>query len=286
MFTMNRFARLFKLALFILFILAFYFALDRWLYERLLNSLYITLDDFPTEYATAMKTLSNDDSFYEHYSYAQSLEYDTSAHPDTTIPPIIHFIWFENLYETTDVTSIPSMGSNAPHRCQKVNPDFTVNVWNSSAARDLLEEHYPWFVETYDSYEHPIQRVDAIKYFVLYHYGGFYLDLDISCRRSLAPLQPFPAWAPKASPLGVNNDALAFRRNHPAVDKMLKMLRVRNKNLLFPYLTIFWSTGPQFTGDILKAYLEEYHGAGHKRYSGGSKYPSGQSEFCVSLRQS
>ena len=77
-------------------------------------------------------------------------------------------------------------------------------------------------------------------------------------------------------PLGVNNDALAFRKGHAAVEKMTKMLRARNKNLLFPYLTIFWSTGPQFTGDILKEYLEEYHSAGHKHYAGESKWPSGE----------
>ena len=194
MFMMYRIARLFKLALFILFVLTLYFLLDRWLYERLLNSLYITFDDFPLDYAEAMKSLSNDDRFYEEYNYAQTPKYNTSVPLDTTIPPIIHFIWFENLYETTDVTNIPSMGSNAPHRCQKVNPDFDVKVWNASAARDLLEQYYDWFLPTYDNYPYPIQRVDAIKYFVLHHYGGFYLDLDITCRRSLTPLRPFPAW--------------------------------------------------------------------------------------------
>jgi mannosyltransferase OCH1-like enzyme len=60
----------------------------------------------------------------------------------------------------------------------------------------------------------------------------------------MTPLQPFPAWVPQAWPLGVNHDALAFRKRHPAVVEMTKMLRVRNKNLLFPYLTIFWSTEP------------------------------------------
>lgn len=104
----------------------------------------------------------------------------------------------------------------------------------------------------------------------------FYLDLDIACRTSLKPLQPFPAWAPKAMPLGVNNDALAFRKGHNAVEKMTERLRRRNKNLVFPYLTIFWSTGPQFTGDILKEYLEGYHSAGHKYYRGQSKWPSGE----------
>jgi mannosyltransferase OCH1-like enzyme len=263
---------LIKFALIILILFAVYLTRDRWVYERLLNSLYITLDDFPPDYAAALRALPNDKEL-KQYNYSNYPDRTS----DTTIPPIIHFIWFKDLYEThTEISDIPSIGSHAPTECQRHNPDFTVNVWNSSAARSMLETNYEWFLNTYDSYTHPIQRVDAIKYFILDLYGGFYLDLDISCRRSLTPLQPFSAWVPRARPLGVNNDALAFRRAHPAVKKMTKMLRVRNKNLLFPYLTIFWSTGPQFTGDILKSYLEEYHGAGHKPYAGANKYPSGK----------
>ena len=37
---------------------------------------------------------------------------------------------------------------------------------------------YPWFLETFDGYPYPIQRADAIRYFVLHHFGGIYIDLD------------------------------------------------------------------------------------------------------------
>ena len=30
----------------------------------------------------------------------------------------------------------------------------------------------------YDSYRFPIQRIDALKYFILRHFGGIYVDLD------------------------------------------------------------------------------------------------------------
>lgn len=146
---------------------------DRWSYEQLLNSLYITFDDFQADYAEALKASSYNDTRIQEYNY---LNYPKN-NPDASIPPIIHFIWFRDLYETSDNTSnIPLMGSHAPASCQLFNPDFTINIWNSSTARSLLEEHYDWFIETYDSYTHPIQRVDAIKYFVLHHYGGVSLQ--------------------------------------------------------------------------------------------------------------
>jgi mannosyltransferase OCH1-like enzyme len=45
----------------------------------------------------------------------------------------------------------------------------------------LTERRYLWFLETFDSYPYPIQRADAIRYFVLHHFGGIYIDLDDVC---------------------------------------------------------------------------------------------------------
>lgn len=42
----------------------------------------------------------------------------------------------------------------------------------------LTPSRYPWFLETFDGYPYPIQRADAIRYFVLHHFGGIYIDLD------------------------------------------------------------------------------------------------------------
>ena len=44
----------------------------------------------------------------------------------------------------------------------------------------------------YDGYDIHIKRVDAVRYFYLYHFGGVYLDLDQLCLRELelTPLLP------------------------------------------------------------------------------------------------
>lgn len=49
--------------------------------------------------------------------------------------------------------------------------------WTDAAARKFIAENYAWFLVVYDSYPYPIQRVDAFRYFLLYHYGGIYVDL-------------------------------------------------------------------------------------------------------------
>lgn len=249
-------------------------------FERYLNSLSITFDDFPPDYSKALIAAQQEDRAIEYDDYAASFHTDDS---DAKIPPIIHFIWFERLYDShLDVSDIPTHGSKAPEHCRKHNADFTINVWNATAARDLIAEHYEWFLPVYDGYKHPIQRVDAFKYFVLWHFGGIYMDLDIDCRRPLDPLLQFPAWFPKTTLLGVNNDVFASRAQHPVIGEMTARLKPRDVNLLFPYLTVYYSTGPQFTSDVLKGWFL----AGHdeKAYTrGANKLQSGERALVVSL---
>jgi inositol phosphorylceramide mannosyltransferase catalytic subunit len=90
------------------------------------------------------------------------------------------------------------------------------------------------------------------------------MDMEVACRRLLDPLLSFPAWFPEGSPLGVNNDLMATRAHHPVMMAMLKSLARRDKDLRFPYLTIYWSTGPQFTSDILKMWFLEHDAKGAK----------------------
>ena len=54
-------------------------------------------------------------------------------------------------------------------------------------SRELIATEYPWFLTTFDNYTQPIQRADAIRYFVLSHYGGIYIDLD-----DVRPRRPGP----------------------------------------------------------------------------------------------
>ena len=48
--------------------------------------------------------------------------------------------------------------------------------------RRLIEVHYPWFIEQYDGYSQEIMRINAARYFILYHHGGIYLDIDMECK--------------------------------------------------------------------------------------------------------
>ena len=80
--AMNRHSRLIKIVLSILVLYALYLTIDRWRYEKPLNSLYITLDDFPRDYSRALTAMPNE---------TLVKQYDFSTFPnrnlDFTIPP-------------------------------------------------------------------------------------------------------------------------------------------------------------------------------------------------------
>ncbi|KAE9992352.1 hypothetical protein EG327_009306 [Venturia inaequalis] len=271
---------LLKLSLFAFFLYLVHLIRDQYLFERFLNSSFLSFDDFSPSYTKALKESVSNHTELE-FDYSLFSENNTSSSYSPKIPRIIHFIWFKDIYESHDGTSdIPSSGSDSPDVCRRYNPDFEINIWNTTAAQIFFETEYAWFLPTYHSYAHPIQRVDALKYFLLWHYGGVYMDLDITCRRALDPLLTVPAWFPRAQPLGVNCDLMATAARHPIIGKMTESLRSRNRWLVFPYLTIFWSTGPQFASDMLRTWFkEEMFGGRVGRNS--SKINAGNQEFFV-----
>ena len=51
-----------------------------------------------------------------------------------------------------------------------MHPSWEYKLWTDEDNRNLIKDHYPWFLKTYDEYDVNIKRVDAVRYFYLYHY--------------------------------------------------------------------------------------------------------------------
>lgn len=103
------------------------------------------------------------------------------------IPKIIH--------QTFKNESIPELWQGPQQSCLDLHPDYEYKLWTDKKSREFIAaeyvetpsrlcdihtdfHRYPWFLETFDGYPYPIQRADAIRYFVLHHFGGIYIDLD------------------------------------------------------------------------------------------------------------
>lgn len=119
-------------------------------------------------------------------------------------------------------------------------------LWTDAGSREFIANNYPWFLETFDGYTYPIQRADAIRYFVLHHYGGIYLDLDVGCLRPLDPLLVYPVILPKTIPVGVSNDLIFAEKGHPLLDQAIHNLITFDHSWILNYPTVMFSTGPMF----------------------------------------
>ena len=97
-----------------------------------------------------------------------------------TIPRIIHQTWKNEI--------IPQESKGATESWRNNHPGWKYILWTDAMNRDLINNHFPWFLEKYDNYKYNIQRADAIRYFILWKYGGVYADIDVVSQKPLDPL--------------------------------------------------------------------------------------------------
>ncbi|KAF7557973.1 hypothetical protein G7Z17_g268 [Cylindrodendrum hubeiense] len=172
------------------------------------------------------------------------------------IPRIIH--------QTYITGQVPDKWQPAYKSCQEAHKggNWTHIMWTDAASRAFIQQSYPWFLRTYDGYPYAIQRVDAIRYFVLYHYGGFYLDLDVGCKKSLEPFRQFDAIFPKTEPFGVSNDMMATSKGHIFFRQLITQLKEHSCQVGTKYPTVMWTTGPVFVTQQLASFLRRQQSQG------------------------
>ncbi|CAI7576452.1 unnamed protein product [Penicillium pancosmium] len=192
----------------------------------------------------------------------ETLHYNNETFQQNRIPLILH--------QTTATKEIPDRWVQSQETCKKAYSEFEYKLWTDHSARDFLSEYYSWFVPTWDSYAFPIQRADAIRYFVLYHYGGIYLDMDTRCNNTLPAqmmgsdqVKDYALFKP-TRPTGVTNDLLVASPKHPIYKLAISKLPVfhsitRSWARFQPYCAIMISAGPLFLTMVVKEYLLEQH---------------------------
>lgn len=151
--------------------------------------------------------------------------------------------------------SSPSSWLAARNSCIALHSNYEKHFyWTDDNGREFLMLNYPWFISTWDSYETAVQKADALRYFVLHHYGGIFLDMDLVCLHSLDGLLHYLDnrvsstehifLAVKAFPVGISNGFMITTRHHPLLQYVIENLETYNRNFLLPHATIVISTGP------------------------------------------
>ncbi|KAJ3077709.1 hypothetical protein HDU99_001017 [Rhizoclosmatium hyalinum] len=97
------------------------------------------------------------------------------------IPRIVHQSW-----KTYDIPK--QLFGDWNQSWKKHNPEYSYILWDDQDNHNLIKEHYPWFLSTYESYNKTISKADAARVFYMHKFGGVYADLDAVCYKNLDPL--------------------------------------------------------------------------------------------------
>ncbi|KAF8450566.1 nucleotide-diphospho-sugar transferase [Boletus edulis BED1] len=166
------------------------------------------------------------------------------------IPRILHQTWKSE--------TLPPKWKDISQGCRDMMSDYEYMLWTDASSREFIAGYYPWFLDTFDNYKYVIQRADVIRYFVLHHYGGIYLDLDIGCLRPLDPLLVYPVILPKTIPVGVSNDLIFAEKRHPFLAQTIHNLVTFDHDWFLNYPTVMFSTGPMFLSAQYSIYTSSH----------------------------
>ena len=91
------------------------------------------------------------------------------------IPKIIHQTWKNK--------DIKPEWKKLQQSWKAHHPDWEYRFWTDEDNRNFISQYYSWFLPIYDAYDRNIKKANAVRHFIMYHYGGIYADLDLECLR-------------------------------------------------------------------------------------------------------
>jgi hypothetical protein len=159
----------------------------------------------------------------------------------------------------SDHGTVPTELARLPPTWKRHHPAWDYRLWTDGDSRQLVADCYPALLPTYDTYDYPIQRVDAVRYCLLNRFGGVYVDMDIECLRPVDELLGEHEMVLTLEPpiharyMGLrsvlSNAFMAARPGHPFLAEILEDLTARPRPAVLPR-DVFASTGPQMVTRI------------------------------------
>jgi hypothetical protein len=89
------------------------------------------------------------------------------------IPKIIHQIWYQG------INKLPPDPKNKSTIIQKNHPNWEYILWDNTKIQKVFKNNTK-ILNIYNNLSYLHQKIDFIKYCILYEYGGVYLDTDIT----------------------------------------------------------------------------------------------------------
>lgn len=183
---------------------------------------------------------------------------------------IIHQVWFGTIPNKREARIAYDKLKYCRDSWKVKNPTWCHVEWNNSHSESLLKKHFPEYLELYRYYPYEIQRVDCIRYFILFRYGGLYADMDYYCNKSFdealtvydkdiyfvqSPNQYLTNYKEH-----ISNSLMYSKPNHPYWKKLFLQLELHKSPPVYytKHMVIMYTTGPAFLNKIYSRYKYSY----------------------------
>jgi mannosyltransferase OCH1-like enzyme len=179
-----------------------------------------------------------------------------SHYPKMSIPKIIHQT------APADMNKWHKIWKPSQKTWKDKFPDFEYIMWTDEDLDAFIRTEYEWFYDTYKSYDVNIKRIDAARYFILFHYGGMYADMDMSSNANFwyqipqdkvsIAANPWPEWMFwKAR---IQNALMISPKNHPVWKEVWKALEEHKDDE-----DVLDATGPKLIEGVYNKFPEMFN---------------------------
>jgi len=183
------------------------------------------------------------------------------------IPKKLHQVFFQLDKPLAEL----SLFKESTKQFQAMHPDWEYKLWTEEDCLELMRTKLPQYLEFYKNLRYDIQRIDYIRYAILYCEGGIYVDLDH------LPLKPFDDLLSNRLIMHnmsnfyegnkdfVHNDLMGSPKGFLFWQILLSEMEenYKEKENIEVYKTwkgrfVLQTTGPRYLSRVLKAVLPSY----------------------------
>lgn len=139
-----------------------------------------------------------------------------------TIPKVLNFVW---------------LGSELPFKFKRMidtwtlhNPSYVIRVWNDELANSFMADKC--LKSVYDCTANYGKKSDVLRYEILLHFGGLYIDIDYECVQALTFLNDracsFFCGMSNTGVVEINNGIIGCTANHPLMQSIVNSVKYKD----------------------------------------------------------
>lgn len=95
----------------------------------------------------------------------------------------------KRIIQTWKSRELPKRYRAFDRRLRKLHPDYEFRFFTDGEMDEFVRQEYPEYCEGFDALPDIISKVDLFRLLAVHKLGGFYMDLDVSMRKSLDDLR-------------------------------------------------------------------------------------------------